>query len=77
MVDHLTRVTVELAVASARDIACALAGRGFSVREERRRMVAESASVGAQDVKRYLRSLGFEDREYRVVLEYVRKWGVM
>lgn len=77
MVDHLTRVTVELGVSNARDVARALAARGFSVREERRRMVAESTAVEAQDVKRYLRSLGFQDRVYRVVLEYVRKWGVM
>ena len=61
----------------ALDIAWALAGRGFSAREERRLVVAESTSVEAQDVTKYLRSLGFEDREYRVVPGYVRKWGIM
>jgi hypothetical protein len=77
MVDHLTRITVDRGAERAEDLVRALALRGFSVRRERDRLVAESDRVEAQDAKRYLRSLGFRDREFQVFLEYVRAWGVL
>ncbi len=77
MVEHLTRVTVDSSAERAEDVARALALRGFSVRRDGHRLVAESDEVEAQDAKRYLRSLGFRDREYQVFLEYVRAWGVL
>lgn len=55
----------------------ALARRGFHLRLERDRIVAESEEVGGREAKRYLNSLGFRDREFQVLLEYVRKWGVL
>ena len=77
MVDHLTRITVHATGGRAAEMAAALAERGFSVRLERRRFVAESATVEAKDAKTWLRARGFADREYQVFLEYVRQWGVL
>ncbi len=77
MVDHLTRISVDVRAARAADLARALAAFGFTVRPEGRRLVAESDRVEALDAKRYLRSLGFADRDYQVFLEYVRQWGVL
>jgi hypothetical protein len=77
MVDHLTRVTVHADGGRAAEMAAALAARGFQVRVERRRFVAESSTVEAQDAKAWLRARGFADREFQVFLEYVRRWGVL
>lgn len=77
MVDHLTRVTVHASGGRATELATALAARGFSVRVERHRFVAESTVVEAQDAKAWLRARGFEDREYQVFLEYVRQGGIL
>ncbi len=77
MVDHLTRITVDADGGRAAEMARALVARGFTVRIERHRFVAESTAVEAQDAKRYLRALGYDDREFRVFLEYVRKWGIL
>ncbi len=77
MVDHLTRVTVDATAERGLDVVRALAGLGFTIRRERGRLVAESDRVEAQDAKRHLRSLGFEDREFQVFLEYVRAWGIL
>ncbi len=77
MVDHLTRITFDARAERAGDLARALAERGFALRRERRRVVADSTTVEAQDAKRYLLSLGFRDREFQVFLEYVRRWGIL
>ncbi len=77
MVDHLTRITVDADGGRAAEMARALAVRGFTVRIERHRFVAESTSVEAQEAKRYLRALGYDDREFRIHLEYVRQWGIL
>jgi hypothetical protein len=77
VVDHLTRITVDACAPRAEEIARALSARGFAVRRERRRLVAESTVVEAQEAKRGLLALGFQDREFQVFLEYVRQWGVL
>ena len=77
MVDHLTRVTVDRASAHAEGIATTLRRAGFEVREEPGRFVADSSTVEAKEVKSLLRTSGFSDREYRVFVEFVRRWGVM
>ncbi len=77
MVDHLTRIVVDAREPRGADILRALAERGFSTRRERWRLVAESAVVEAQTAKAYLRASGFRDREFRIVLEYVRQWGIL
>jgi hypothetical protein len=77
MVDHLTRVTIDASAPRAEALARALSDRGFDVRRERRQVVADSTEIEGQDVKAYLRARGFEDREYQVFVEFVRKWGVL
>ncbi len=77
MVDHLTRVTVDAGAERAPDLVAALAAFGFVVRREGGRVVAESDRIEALDAKRYLRALGYRDREFEVFLEYVRRWGVL
>lgn len=77
MVDHLTRITVTAPGERAHEIGRALAARGFTVRAEGARLVADSTTVEARDAKAYLRALGVADREYRLFLEYVRKWGIL
>lgn len=77
MVDHLTRVTVDRASPRAEDMARALRRAGFAVQEEPGRIVADSSKVEAREVKALLRTLGFSDREYRVLVEFVRRWGIM
>ncbi len=77
MVDHLTRITVDASGARAGEIAQALALWGFTIRRERRRLVADSTTVEAGEAKRALLELGFHDREFQVFLEYVRRWGIL
>lgn len=55
----------------------ALQERGFTLKFEKDRVVADSSEVEAQDAKAYLIARGFQDREFQVYLEYARKWGVM
>ncbi len=77
MVDHLTRVTVDRAAPRAGELAVALARLGFTVQEDASRIVADSRAVEARQVKERLRSLGISDREYRIRVEFFRRWGVM
>lgn len=77
MVDHLTRVTCDAGSTRASELAAALAARGFDVRRDGRRIVADSTEIEGQHVKAYLRSSGFADREYQVFVEFVRKWGIL
>jgi hypothetical protein len=77
MVDHVTRITVDAEGDRAAELARALEALGFTLRVGRRRFVGESRTVEAQDAKRRLRALGFADREYRILLEYVRQWGIL
>lgn len=79
MVDHLTLVTAEtgLARCRARELGAALATLGFERRSGGGDDAFASTRVEAQAVKRHLLARGFRDREFRVVLEYVRQWGVL
>jgi hypothetical protein len=77
MVDHLTRVIVGRDAPRSADLVRALASLGFAIREEPRRIVADSSTVEAGEAKVRLRSLGFGDRDYQLLLEFVRQWGVM
>jgi hypothetical protein len=77
MVDHLTRISVDVGSPRAAELAAALADLGFEVRRERSGFVADSTEVEGQAAKAYLRGRGFEDRAYRVFVEFVRKWGVL
>jgi hypothetical protein len=77
MVDHLTRVTFDPAAARAPELAAALADLGLEVRRERDRVVADSTRLEGQAVKAYLRGRGFADRDYQVLVEFVRRWGML
>ncbi len=77
MVDHLTTVRLDARAPRTPAIADALAGLGFSVRRRGRRVFAESSEMEAQEAKRRLAALGFSDREFSIVLEYVRRWGIL
>lgn len=77
MVEHLTRVIVGRDAPRAGDLVRALASLGFAIREEPRRIVADSSTVEAREAKARLRSLGFGDRDYQLLVEFVRRWGVM
>jgi hypothetical protein len=50
---------------------------GGPTRASRRRIVADSTTVGGREVKDLLRAQGFEDRKYRIFVEYVRQWGFL
>lgn len=77
MIDHLTRVIVGRDAPRSGDLVRALASLGFAIREEPRRIVADSSTVEAGEAKARLRSLGFGDRDYQLLVEFVRQWGVM
>ena len=78
MVDLLTLVTPErgLARCRVRELAAALGALGCERRPAGGEAFA-STDVEAGAVKRHLLARGFRDREFRVVLEYVRQWGVL
>ena len=79
MVDHLTTVAAErdLAEGRASALGAVLADLGFKQHGRGRRAVWMSTTVEAGAAKAHLRDRGFADREFRVVLEYVRRWGIM
>ena len=79
MVSHVTTVSPArgLAEPRANELAGALQAIGFRVHRGRQRVSFSSDVVEAQSAKAYLRGHGFRDREFRIVLEYARLWGVM
>ena len=54
-----------------------LAARGFGFKRAGTRIVAESVDVEASEAKGGLLAAGFADREFRIVLEYRRRWGIL
>jgi hypothetical protein len=79
MVDHLTTVwpAHELDPPRIARMASALDDLGFEQQASSDRVSFTSGKVEAQTVKAYLRAHGFRDREFRLVLEYVRQWGML
>jgi len=82
MVNHLTRVLLREDGTPGRAARVAsmgetLQGAGFTLREERRRLLAESSTVEAAAAKALLRRAGFRDPEFQIVLEYARAWGIL
>lgn len=55
----------------------ALAKQDFTFKFAKDRIFADSTEMEAQDAKKYLLSLGFQDSEFQVFLEYARKWEVL
>ncbi|HEY3594261.1 MAG TPA: hypothetical protein VGL13_10305 [Polyangiaceae bacterium] len=50
---------------------------GFTFRAGKRSIVATSAEVEAFEAKRMLLDAGFADREFQIILEYTRGWGML
>jgi len=54
-----------------------LAGHGFSFRGGQKAVHGYSSKVEAGEAKRLLLEAGFKDREFQIVLEYTRGWGML
>jgi hypothetical protein len=54
-----------------------LAGLGFSFRADDKAVYCYSDEIEAGDVKKRLIAAGFRDREFQIVLEYTRGWGML
>ena len=79
MVDHLTTVSPDSDVGPARvaEMMSLLEAIGFQVYRNGRRVSFTSTKIEAQTAKAYLRAHGFRDREFGIVLEYARQWGIL
>jgi hypothetical protein len=54
-----------------------LANLGFRISTGKDCIIADSSVVEAGEAKRKLIEAGFHDREFQIVLEYTRKWGML
>ena len=54
-----------------------LAAKGFTLRLEKQAVYGYSNEVEAQDIKRCMLAAGFKDREFQLLLEYTRGWGML
>lgn len=54
-----------------------LATKGFIFETEKQAVYACSNDVEAQDIKRCILAAGFKDREFQILLEYTRGWGML
>ena len=50
---------------------------GFRISTGQNCVFADSADIEAGEVKKRLIEAGFRDREFQIVLEYTRKWGML
>ena len=66
--EHLIRVTRMMEL---------LAARGFSFRGGQNAVHGFSSEVEAGVAKRLLLEAGFKDRDFQIVLEYTRGWGML
>jgi hypothetical protein len=66
--EHLIRVTRMMEL---------LAARGFSFRGGHNAVHGFSSEVEAGVAKRLLLEAGFKDRDFQIVLEYTRGWGML
>jgi hypothetical protein len=54
-----------------------LEGHGFHFRTAKNAVHGPSTEVEAGEAKRLLLAAGFLDREFQIVLEYTRGWGML
>ncbi|MBC8015267.1 MAG: hypothetical protein H7X79_05925 [Sporomusaceae bacterium] len=54
-----------------------LTAKGFVFEIEKQAVYACSNKVEAQEIKRCMLDAGFKDREFQLVLEYTRGWGML
>lgn len=66
--DHYRRVAAMMEL---------LAGQGFVFRAGKKMVHGYSREMEADDTKRLLLAAGFKDREFQIVLEYTRGWGML
>jgi hypothetical protein len=50
---------------------------GFHCRAGKNAVLCSSSEVEAGEAKRLLLAAGFQDREFQIVLEYARGWGML
>ena len=63
-----------LRLAGAMDL---LAAAGFTFRMDRQYLYCFSTAVEAKTAKEMLLKAGYQDREFQIVLEYTRGWGML
>jgi hypothetical protein len=66
--DHYTRVITMMEL---------LKSHGFSFRADKQAIHCFSTEVEAGEAKRLLLAAGFKDREFQIVLDYTRGWGML
>jgi len=54
-----------------------LSGHGFSFSCKGKSVCCFSSKVEAGEIKKLLTGAGFKDREFQIVLEYTRGWGIL
>jgi len=54
-----------------------LATKGFIFEMDKQVVYACSNQVEAQEIKRCMLNAGFKDREFQLLLEYTRGWGML
>lgn len=54
-----------------------LEAKGFALRLEKQAVYGYSNDVEAQEIKRCILAAGFKDREFQILLEYTRGWGML
>lgn len=76
MVRELGKAMAERAerVAAMMDL---MAARGFVFESAKQTIFGYSNQVEAFEIKRDLIAAGFKDREFQIVLEYTRGWGML
>jgi hypothetical protein len=72
-VGHLAAARAER-VAAMMDL---LSGLGFNFLLEKQLIACYSNELEAGEIKRTLIAAGFRDREFQIVLEYTRGWGML
>ena len=54
-----------------------LQGLDFSFELKKQTIIAFSTEVEAYEVKQQLKKAGFQDREFQILLDYTRGWGML
>ncbi|EGO65204.1 hypothetical protein [Acetonema longum] len=54
-----------------------MAALGFDFESGKNAILCYSNTTEAYEIKRALRQAGFQDREFQIVLEYTRGWGML
>ncbi len=77
MIEQRTFVHADAGSDRLTSLGSALVELGFIVSIEEGHLRAASDRAGAQATRQHLRARGFGDREARITLDYVRRWGFL